>query len=101
MAFGVNDTITDGGKRRVPEAESVETLRLIAAQAASATWPLLVVGPTLVEDADHNGRILELSAAMGAAGAGLGVPFVEVAAGLRDDDWPRDVAARDGAHPSE
>ena len=101
LAFGVNDTITDGGKRRVTDADSLATLRLIATEAASAAWPLLVVGPTLVDDADHNQRILALSGAMGAECARLGVPFVEVAAGLRDDEWLRDVAARDGAHPSE
>jgi lysophospholipase L1-like esterase len=38
---------------------------------------------------------------MGAECAAGGVSFVGVAAGLRDDEWQRDVAARDGAHPSE
>ena len=57
--------------------------------------------PTLVDDPDHNRRITALSEAMGTLCAERRVPFVEVAAGLRNDAWRREVAVRDGAHPSE
>jgi lysophospholipase L1-like esterase len=101
LAFGVNDTVVDGDQRRVSASESLAVLSRIIEEATAAGWPLLVVGPTLVDDDQHNLRIVELSEAMGAACADRGVPFVEVAAGVRDDAWRRDVASRDGAHPTE
>jgi acyl-CoA thioesterase-1 len=101
LAFGVNDTIVDGGQQRVPESESLATLGRICEQAHAAGWPLLVVGPTLVDDPEHNRRILALSEAMGAQCTDLELPFIEVATRLRDDEWLREVASRDGAHPTE
>ena len=100
LAVGVNDTTVDAGQRRVPESGTLRALRLVADQAGEQGWPLLVVGPTLVHDHQHNRRILALSEAMGSESAALHVPYVEVAAALQDDDWLGEVAAQDGAHPS-
>jgi acyl-CoA thioesterase-1 len=102
LAFGVNDTIEDDGQRRVPLSETLSALRLVAEEADAAHWPVLVVGPTLVADPEHNLRILELSAAIGDLCAALRLPYVEVAAGLPDvEGWLSEVAASDGAHPAE
>ena len=99
VSFGVNDTIVDGGQRRAPEHDSLAALGRIADQARSAGWPLLVVGPTLVDDPGHNERILGLSAAMADRCAGLDVPWVGLAPALDDDAWLAEVSSRDGAHP--
>ncbi len=99
VSFGVNDTIVDGGQRRALEPDSLAALERIANQAQAAEWPLLVVGPTLVDDPGHNQRILGLSAAMADRCAGLDVPWVELAPGLDDDAWLAEVSSRDGAHP--
>jgi acyl-CoA thioesterase-1 len=101
VAFGVNDTIVEDGRRWASESETLSALERVAEQADNAGWPLLVVGPTLVDDAEHNRRILALSGAMGARCTDLEVPFIEVATRLRDDEWLREVASRDGAHPTE
>lgn len=99
LAVGVNDTTVDGGRRRVPDPETLRAVDLVADQAGAAGWPLLVVGPTLVADAEQNRRITALSAAMADRCGRRGLRFVELAAGL-DDEWLADVASRDGAHPS-
>lgn len=101
VAFGVNDTIVEDGRRWASESETLSALERVAEQADNAGWPLLVVGPTLVDDAEHNRRILALSEAMGARCADLELPFIEVATRLRDDEWLREVATRDGAHPTD
>ena len=101
LAVGVNDTTEDGGARRVPEGETVDAVQRVAEQAATAGWSLLVVGPTPVTDDDQNRRIADVSAAMGAHCADLGVPFFELSDSLQDEDWRMDVASRDGVHPTE
>ncbi|MFD2091988.1 GDSL-type esterase/lipase family protein [Blastococcus deserti] len=101
VSFGVNDTTVDEGQRRVAEFDTVAALGRIAERAEADGWPLLVVGPTLVDDPEQNRRIVELSAAMRGWSADSGVPYVEVAAGLDDAEWLTDVASGDGAHPSE
>jgi acyl-CoA thioesterase-1 len=100
VAFGVNDTIVEDGQRRAAESETLSALERVAKQADDAGWPLLAVGPTLVDDAEQNQRILALSRAMGAQCAEAGLPFVDVATGLQDDEWLSEVASRDGAHPT-
>ncbi|MDK3257445.1 GDSL-type esterase/lipase family protein [Blastococcus capsensis] len=100
LAVGVNDTTVDGGQRRVPQSGTLRAVRLVADQAGEQGWPLLAVGPTLVHDDQQNRLILDLSEAMGSECTALHVPYVEIAAGLQDDEWLREVAARDGAHPS-
>jgi acyl-CoA thioesterase I len=100
LAVGVNDTTEDGGERRVPERETLAAVQRVAEQADAAGWRLLVVGPTPVDDDEQNRRITGLSAAMGVRCADLGAPFLELSAHLQDDEWRRNVASRDGAHPT-
>lgn len=104
LAFGVNDTMMDGERRRVPGAESLAVLARIIDQSSASGWPQLVIGPTLVDDDQHNLRILELSSAMAATCADAEVPFVDLATDLATDlrggAWRREVASRDGAHPT-
>ena len=100
LAVGVNDTTEDVGERRVPEPETLAAVQRVVEQARAAGWAVLVIGPTPVDDDEQNRRIAALSAAMGVRCDDLGIPFVELSAHLQDDDWRRDVASRDGAHPS-
>ncbi len=99
VSFGVNDTLLDGGHQRALEPDSLAALGRIADQAQAAAWPLLVVGPTLVDDPGHNRRILGLSAAMADRCADVGIPWVKLAPDLVDDAWLAEVSSRDGAHP--
>jgi acyl-CoA thioesterase I len=100
LSFGVNDTADEDGAPRLDPARSVAALGEVLAGAAVAGWPVLVVGPPAVADADHNARTAALDDRLARACAEHGVPHVPVLAALAADPvWMREVAAGDGAHP--
>ncbi len=100
-AVGVNDTAVEEGQRRLPTHGTLGSLERVVEGTRSRRWPLLVVGPALVGEAEHNERILDLSAHLSNACRGAGVAFVDVARTLVGDDaWLADVNAMDGAHPT-
>jgi len=101
LAVGVNDTAVDERQRRLPTHETLRSLEQVVEGARSRNWPVLVVGPALVDDHEHNERILDLSADLSDACGAAGVLFVDVAHGLVGDDaWLADVSAVDDAHPT-
>jgi lysophospholipase L1-like esterase len=101
VSFGVNDTTTRDGRRRVPSEQSGEHLSAVLIDAAAAGWPVLVVGPSPVDDPAQNELIAELDALFGRICADQGTPHVSVLGALADSStWAREVAEGDGAHPS-
>jgi acyl-CoA thioesterase-1 len=100
LAGGVNDTMLQDGHERVAQPETLRALDLFARQSQAERWSVLVVGPALVADEDHNRRIATLSEAMRKRCDEPGLRYVDVASVLNDADWAREVAASDGAHPS-
>lgn len=100
VAFGVNDTDGGCGPPRVPSDRCVANLRAIAAEAAAARLPMLVVGPPPVDDRVQNRRITALDAQLNATAEELGVPYVSVYAALAADPrWTDEIERGDGAHP--
>jgi lysophospholipase L1-like esterase len=97
---GINDTTVVAGRRRVTAADTLAALDRVIDTAADGHWPLLVVGPALVGDAEQNERIVALSQAMGERCAHRDVRYVEIAAALVGDQaWTDEVSSVDGAHP--
>ncbi|WP_051684372.1 GDSL-type esterase/lipase family protein [Blastococcus sp. URHD0036] len=100
LSLGVNDTTEEDGAPRLAPARSVAALGEMLTGAASAGWPVLVVGPPSVADDAQNQRIAALDDRFGSVCADSGVPYVPVARALAaDPTWRREVATGDGAHP--
>ncbi len=101
LAVGVNDTAVENGRRRLPAGGTLRSLEQVVEGTRGRPWALLVVGPALVADREHNERILDLSADLSEACRAAGVAFVEVAHGLTGHGaWSAEVGAVDGAHPT-
>lgn len=98
LAFGVNDTVEQGGRVRLPSAGSVEALhRAIDAAGRAAT---LVVGPPAVDDDAQNGRLRRLGDQFARACADRGVPWVDTfGPTVGDATWRHEVGGGDGFHP--
>ncbi len=100
FSFGVNDTNLHLGRPRVPQERTVAVLAALLDTAHAAGWHALVVGPPVPADDEHVARVLRLSDAMRPVCEDHGVPFVDVAHALAEDErWRAEVAAGDGSHP--
>ncbi|MEU1985970.1 GDSL-type esterase/lipase family protein [Nocardia sp. NPDC019395] len=100
FSFGVNDTVRVEGGTRVDTDTSVANLCAVLAAAREESWPLLMVGPPPVDDAEHNQRIAELDARFEKVCAERGVPYIGSCHRLAADSvWTEQVRAGDGAHP--
>lgn len=100
FSFGVNDTMLIEGRTRVDAGTSVANLREMLAGAHAESWPVLVVGPPPVDDAQHNHRTAELDERYSRVCAAHGVPYVSSCHRLAADPvWTAQVRAGDGAHP--
>jgi acyl-CoA thioesterase I len=100
IAGGVNDATVTAGRRRATVADTVAALEQILESAAAARWPVLVVGPALIDDQSHNERIGELSGVLHRSCTARAMPYIEIAACLAGDrEWAAEVASVDGAHP--
>ena len=98
MSCGVNDTMVENGVQRIAHDASLQNMREILCGAAK--YPTLMVEPPPVAEAAHNSRISKLSAAYQHETNKLGIPFVDLFSPLiHDDNYQRDIASGDGAHP--
>ena len=98
VSCGVNDTAVENGVERVAQDASINNVREILRGAAK--YPALMVGPPPVADAAHNSRLSKLSAAFLNETRALGIPYIDLLSPLmNDNDYLRDIAAGDGAHP--
>jgi lysophospholipase L1-like esterase len=101
FAMGANDTTEKDGVLRVEPGDSVEILATLLRQSDAAGLPALVVGPAPVGDDRQMDRITELSDRFAGLCRQMGVPFVDVAARLRQSEtWREEIAATDAAHPA-
>jgi acyl-CoA thioesterase I len=99
FSFGVNDMTLDGGSVRVPEDLSIATARHIW-QEAKALYPLLVIGPPPVADAEQNARVRRLSDQYQQVAQTENIPYLPVIESLLNEpDWMLEVAQNDGSHP--
>ncbi len=99
FSFGANDTVIENGQRRVGDNEALANLQAILAQA-STLFPVLMVGPPPVENADHNRRIGQLSVLFQSASEQMGLSYLDAFTPLSQSAlWISEVSAFDGAHP--
>ena len=100
FSFGANDTTLEDGRLRSDPADSVESLERVLAGARDCGLPVLVVGPSPVNDAAQQERISALSTAFAATAARREVPYVHIAGALRaSPGYRRELERGDGAHP--
>jgi acyl-CoA thioesterase-1 len=100
FSFGVNDTMIEGGLRRVAACDSVAALARALDEAAGLRLPAFVVGPPPAGEVEQDERVADLSEQFGALCRDRGVPFVDVAGPLRAGSiWSKEAAAGDGSHP--
>ncbi|MGB3510541.1 MAG: GDSL-type esterase/lipase family protein [Microcoleaceae cyanobacterium] len=99
FSFGANDTTLEAGKTRVERNQSIENMRQILTQAKEI-FPVLMISPPPVEDAEHNIRIANLSDQFAQVCLELNIPYLDVFTPLnKSENWRREVAENDGAHP--
>ena len=99
FAFGVNDTVMENNNTRVNEKLSLENAYSIIKQAAELA-PVLWLGPTPVDDDEHNRRIENLSRNYNQIADELGIKYITVFDALRKNSvWMEEVQNGDGSHP--
>ena len=100
LSFGVNDTTHEDGRPRVAPDVSSANLSQMLGQAADRGWPVLVVAPPPVDDAEQNSRTALLDERFARICLDVSVPYVPVHQPLRDSAvWMHEVRTGDGAHP--
>lgn len=100
FSFGINDTTLENGKLRVEQVTSLENTRRIL-NAAKLRYPVLLVGPAVTADPDHNQRIVTLSSQMALLCEELRVAYLDVFTPLQHSQtWIDGISAKgDGYHP--
>ncbi len=99
FCFGVNDTTLENGSPRVALLRSLTNARTIL-NAAKQLYPVLMVGPAAIADADHNARSHALSKHFAQLCEELEIPYLDVLTTLKQSQvWMSEVRAGDGAHP--
>ncbi len=99
FSFGANDTTIENGVTRVSTEQSLSNTREMLS-ACLSSCPTLMVGPSPVEDADHNQRTQHLSEQFSLVADEVGVPYLDVFSTLnRSKTWMHEVTLLDGAHP--
>lgn len=99
FSFGVNDaTLENGAPRCAPDQTAENAAQILA--GAGNVWPVLMVGPPPVAEADMNQRIAGLCSRLQQVAGAAGVPYLPVFEALRQTPhWIAEVQANDGAHP--
>lgn len=101
FAFGVNDTALIDGQLRVTEQESIANFDIIA-KTASRRFPVLLIGPPPVPNAEQNRRVQNLDRQFSQIAATLQIPYLSVFdALLADPHWLTEATANDGIHPGQ
>ncbi|WP_406268207.1 GDSL-type esterase/lipase family protein [Nocardia sp. NBC_00881] len=100
LSFGVNDATHENGRPRTTPEESVANLAKLLERAAEHGWPVLMVAPPPIDDAEHNVRTAALDERFARTCATAQVPYVRIHQQLRANQvWAGEVRAGDGAHP--
>ena len=100
-SYGVNDTMIEERRTRVPELVSIENTRRIMRTARQCGYRTALIGPPPIADRQHNERTRQLSLVMGQVAVAEGVPFLSTFDVLaKDSVWMAEVSSGDGAHPS-
>lgn len=99
FCFGANDTALDNGRRRLTLEQSLTNAHALLREA-KVKYPVLLIGPPPVADAEHDKRIAELARELGKVAEREGVPYLNVFTPLQTAiAWRQEVVANDGSHP--
>lgn len=99
FSFGANDTTLENGKPRVELPESIENTHKILS-GAKKRFPVLMVGPAPVVNAEQSQRIALISLEFARICGKLYVPYLDVLPTLqRSKVWLEEAAINDGSHP--
>lgn len=99
FSCGVNDTVVENGKVRVPPEESRVNIRSVLC-GAKKQYKVLMLGPPPVADDEQNRGILALSQAFSHEAKLLDVPYIDLFSPLASDPAYRSEASgNDGFHP--
>ncbi|NJM74562.1 MAG: lipase [Acaryochloridaceae cyanobacterium RU_4_10] len=99
FSFGTNDTTFQEGQRRVELTDSLHHTKQILS-VAQQKYPVLMVGPPPILEAEQNDRTKILSDRFGELCADLKVPYLNIFTSLGQSvEWLAAVRAEDGAHP--
>ncbi|WP_332980710.1 GDSL-type esterase/lipase family protein [Microcoleus sp. A003_D6] len=99
FSFGVNDTYIENEKIRIEVEKSIENARDILT-SAKEIFPVLMIGPPPVIDADRTIRIANLSEQFSQVCSELEVPYLEVCTPLQKSEiWQKELTENDGSHP--
>lgn len=98
LSCGVNDTVIEGGKRRMSPEESCANIRQVLHGAMK--YKVLMIGPTPIADDDQNKRIQAISLAFSREANALGIPYIDLFSQLVGDDaYRHEVSSNEGLHP--
>ncbi|MFT5090809.1 MAG: lysophospholipase L1-like esterase [Candidatus Latescibacterota bacterium] len=101
FGFGANDCWIIEGQPRVNRAESESNAEEILSRAKELL-PTLMIGPPPGLDADEHARRQDMSVLLQGIAARVGVPYLDVIAGLGEGEseiWRAEVRAGDRVHP--
>jgi lysophospholipase L1-like esterase len=99
FSFGVNDTAVDNEKIRIEIDKSIDNIRYIL-NSAKSMFPVLMVGPPPVIDADRTSRIANLSEQFAKICSELEVPYLDICTPLQKSEiWQKELSENDGTHP--
>jgi len=99
FSFGTNDTTLENGQRRVELTDSLRHTEQILS-VAQQKYPVLMIGPPPILEAEQNDRTKILSNRFGELCVDLNVPYLDIFMPLSQSViWLEAVQAGDGAHP--
>ncbi len=101
FSFGANDCTPAADGCRVPLPRAAAATSRILSRAVELA-PTIVVGPIpVLDDAETDGRIMELGFAQEALCREFAIPYLAVQSFIETSDaWRREAAMGDGSHPS-
>ena len=99
FSFGVNDTTVEAGSTRIAYEHSLLYAEEIL-RKASQRYPVLMIGPSSVPNAEQNVRIKALSDAFAHLCQHLQIPYLALFRDLQaNETWFQEASENDGYHP--
>ena len=98
FGFGANDCYLIDGQKRVQRPESEKNAREILTKAHNLL-PTLMIGPPPGVDEEQHGLRTDMSELLNGIAGEIGVPYLDVIAGMDATVWRDEAKAGDQIHP--
>jgi acyl-CoA thioesterase I len=99
FSFGTNDTTLENSQRRLELTDSLRHTKQILS-VAQQKYPVLMIGPPPILEAEQNSRTKILSDFVGELCTALNVPYLDILTPLSQSGaWLEAIQSGDGAHP--